>query len=281
MLKKAYVAPDGKTIQFTNLVLTSDDGSKAFQKSGLHSFKDMMKDEAVKEYLETHLRKEIKVETNSYELDGSGDSTRPATAEEITIIMDEDFPDSELYSQDLWPINNSDNYKHPNGFTIKVNSLEEIDNQLKVIDSEETVKFKIKSPMGKEYELIPKLFLVEVEDFMMQKHHNLGLKFVYTDGEWEDYFTLNFGEYIGMKNTAYIDTNNCWYANQIYQTFIASNTGLTKRSGYCEYPLWQFREEFLKAVGEEIYQKYSDEYDNYMKEALGMEEPCEEPTMEM
>ena len=32
----------------------------------------------------------------------------------------------------------------------------------------------------------------------------------------------------------------------------------------CTYPLWQFKEEFLKEHGAENYKLYSDEYDQYM-----------------
>ena len=145
-------------------------------------------------------------------------------------------------------------------------------------------KFTISGFNDEKDELTPHLRLIEVTDFMGERMHNISLNFTrMADGAEMPFasFTLNFGEFLGMKNCAYVDTNNCWFADEILQTGIAEDTGLTKRSGYCEYPLWQFREEFLKAVGEEVYQKYSDEYDNYMKEAMGMEEPCEEPTMEM
>ena len=123
-----------------------------------------------------------------------------------------------------------------------------------------------------EVELHPKLDLIEVKDFMGETHHNLYIGFdYYEDGAKLPYadFTVSFGEYIGMKNCAYVDTNNCWFADELFKTGIARDTGFTKISGYCKYPLWQFKEEFLKSVDAKIYQKYSDEYDAYMEAAMG------------
>ena len=45
---------------------------------------------------------------------------------------------------------------------------------------------------------------------------------------------------------------------------MASSTGLSKHSGFWEYPLWCFDEEKLKEMGEEAYKIYSDAYDQYM-----------------
>ena len=45
---------------------------------------------------------------------------------------------------------------------------------------------------------------------------------------------------------------------------IAVDTGFTKQSGRCVYPLWLFKEEFLKEHGEANYNQYSDEFDRYM-----------------
>lgn len=144
--------------------------------------------------------------------------------------------------------------------------------------------FTISSFNDEKYEIKPHLYLVEVYDYMHEKQHNLGLNFTYKEDGMDmpfGNFTLNFCEFIGMKNCAYIDTNNCWYADEILQTGIAEDTGLTKLSGFCKYPLWQFKEEFLKTVDGDIYQKYSDEYDEYMRAAMLESENDEEPTMGM
>ena len=126
--------------------------------------------------------------------------------------------------------------------------------------------FKITDSFG-EVELYPKLDLIEVKDFMGEKHHNLYIGFDYEeDGAKLPYadLTVSFGEYIGMKNCAYIDTNNFRFANAILQTGIATETNLTKQSGFWEYPLWIFKPEFLSSVNQEKYEIYSKEYDNYM-----------------
>ena len=118
-----------------------------------------------------------------------------------------------------------------------------------------------------EVELHPKLDLIEVKDFMGETHHNLYIGFdYYEDGAKLPYadFTVSFGEYIGMKNCAYVDTNNCRFADAILKTGIATDTNLTKQSGFWEYPLWIFKPEFLSDIGKEKYEIYSKEYDKYM-----------------
>ena len=77
--------------------------------------------------------------------------------------------------------------------------------------------------------------------------------------------TKHFNEFIGQKNCAYVDTNNCPYADQLLEQGIAIDTGLTKKSGYYTYPLWQFNEDFLKSVNSKIYDLYSESYDEYME----------------
>lgn len=145
-------------------------------------------------------------------------------------------------------------------------------------------KFTISGFNDKKFEITAHLRLVEVIDFLGEKVHNLGLSFTHIeDGHELPFadFTVNFAEYIGVKNCAYVNTNNCWYADEILETGIAEDTGLTKISGFCKYPLWQFKEEFLRAVDEDVYRKYSDEYDEYMNAMMPNEEPDEEPTMGM
>lgn len=135
--------------------------------------------------------------------------------------------------------------------------------------------FIIKGFNDKEFNIKPRLGLMKVTDFMGKKMHNISLSFTYEDDGCEQpfaNFTLNFGEFIGMKNSAYIDTNNCWFSDEILQAGIAEDTGLYKLSGMCKYPLWQFKEEFLKSVNEDMYLRYSDEHDRYMKEYMPNDE---------
>ena len=126
---------------------------------------------------------------------------------------------------------------------------------------------KIKDFFDNEIEVIPKLFLYSVKDFMGKEMPGLGIQlYIEEDGSHEPYATLtvSFGEFIGMKNTAYIDVNNCNFAHQFLIDGIASDSCFTKHSGYCIYPLWIFTEEFLRDIGEETYKCYSEAYDNYM-----------------
>lgn len=136
---------------------------------------------------------------------------------------------------------------------------------------------------NQEFEITPHLGLIPVSDGLMGiTLYNIGLYFTYTElGEermWGN-FTVNFQEFIGIKNSAYIDTNNCWYAEQILETGIAKNTGFKKISGNFEYPLWVFDEAFLKGIDAETYRKYSKEYDEYVESMMGY---CdEEQTLKM
>ena len=134
--------------------------------------------------------------------------------------------------------------------------------------SEKTRTIKIKDLSGENVELIPKLFLYEVPEMMGKMMNVIGIQFLYEeDGAILPFatFTKVFGEFIGVKNVAYVDTNNCWFASQILEMGIAKETGFTKRSGFYEYPLWLFDEEFLREIGGDEYQKYSDAFDAYMK----------------
>ena len=138
------------------------------------------------------------------------------------------------------------------------------------------MEVKIKSMYTDEVETVQlKLALYEVVDALFgKKMPALAIlaETVEEDGEAYPYadVTVSFGEFIGMKNCAYIDTNNCTFTQDLLELRtksgkpIAVNTGLTKRSGFCEYPLWAFEEEFLREIGNEAYETYSKAYDEYM-----------------
>lgn len=141
--------------------------------------------------------------------------------------------------------------------------------------------YKIKIIGDREVEVTPKIQLYSVKDFMGNVLHGLAVNLDWIDPDTnmlEPYGTLtvSFGEYISAKNCAYIDTNNCPFAEQLLKYGIARDTGFTKQSGFCKYPLWEFKEEFLKEHGAENYKYYCDEYDKYMKENFGYDED-EEP----
>lgn len=126
----------------------------------------------------------------------------------------------------------------------------------------------IKDFRGREHKIIPKLFLYEVPDFMGNKMTIPGIQFyIREDGMLIPFATLtkSFGEFIGAKNCAYIDTNNCDFAPQLLDMDFVKDTGFTKESGRCVYPLWEFEENFLKEIGGDNYERYSYEYDEYMR----------------
>ena len=131
----------------------------------------------------------------------------------------------------------------------------------------ETPKLKV-AAYGEEFELIPEVALFLVPDFLGTEQLNLGIN-LYTkeDNGFHPFavLTKSFGEFIGQKNCAYIDTNNCPFADQLLAQGIAIDTGLTKQSGFCTYPLWQFNEDFLKSADSEHYKLYSEGFDAYME----------------
>lgn len=136
------------------------------------------------------------------------------------------------------------------------------------------MNYKIKVIGDVEVEVTPKVQLYSVLDFMGKNLHGIAvaLDFINPQSGMLEPFALitkSFGDYIGMKNCAYIDTNNCPFVEQLLEYGFARNTGFTKRSGFCEYPLWEFKEEFLKEHGAENYTLYRNEYDRYMKETFG------------
>ncbi len=139
--------------------------------------------------------------------------------------------------------------------------------------------FIIKGATGTLVELTPEVVLYNSLDYMGKPQFNLGIRLCCKDsGALEPYanLTVNFHEFIGMKNCAYIDTNNCPFANEILKTGVARDMGVTKQSGYCTYPLWEFDKKFLQQIGGETYQLYSDKYDEYMENAFADDEDMDD-----
>lgn len=141
--------------------------------------------------------------------------------------------------------------------------------------------YEVMDNFGEHYKLQPKVELYSVRDFMGQEMFGLAIaldEVLEASQETRAFgvLTVSFGEFIGLKNSAYIDTNNCWFAQQLLDKGMATDTGFRKSSGFCEYPLWVFKEEFLKEIESENYAKYSSCYDAYMKAAERMFGGCEE-----
>lgn len=122
---------------------------------------------------------------------------------------------------------------------------------------------------GSKIALRPRVELYSVTDLMGDELPGLAivLDMVAAPSEEDEQYailTKSFGEFIGLKNSAYIDVNNCPFAPQLLEQGFATDTGFYKDSGFCRYPLWQFREELLKEIGGANYEKYSQAYDEYM-----------------
>ena len=146
------------------------------------------------------------------------------------------------------------------------------------------MKYDITDFTGRQVTVSPRLALYAVKDFMGTELPGLAviLDDVTDPSEPEQYavLTVSFGEFIGMKNCAYIDTNNCDFAAQLQSQGLASDTGFYKASGFCKYPLWQFEEGTLREIDNDVYQKYSDAYDGYMASMYG-DEPDEDGIQEI
>lgn len=146
------------------------------------------------------------------------------------------------------------------------------------------MQLKIKDYFGKTITLQPRVGLYSVKGMMGENLPGLAIVLDQVKtGQVEQYavLTKSFGEFIGCKNSAYIDTNNCSFANHILEMGIAKDTGFYKQSGFCKYPLWVFDEEFLKKIGGTDYQRYSEAYDAYMKSFEQIENVENEEAQEM
>lgn len=129
--------------------------------------------------------------------------------------------------------------------------------------------FEVTNSLGEKLRLQPKVGLYSVWDFMGTEMPGLAIILDEVDASdriQEEYgvLTVSFGEFIGAKDCAYIDTNNMPFADQLLQYGIAEDTGFTKTSGFCEYPLWHFHESFLQEIGGEYYRQYSEAFKQYM-----------------
>ena len=145
------------------------------------------------------------------------------------------------------------------------------------------MKLEIRNFLGEQIQLEPRLGLYRVSDMMGKKLPGLAVFLdELTPAGREPYcaLTVSFGKFIGIKNSAYIDTNNCGFAGQLLKPEIAQATGLYKTSGFCRYPLWIFSEQFLKEVDAETYRKYAKEYDSYMSRRNPESEEAEETVPE-
>ena len=139
---------------------------------------------------------------------------------------------------------------------------------MKTENNDQSKDLKITNYFGDPVTLRPRVELYSVTDFMGTKLPGLAVvldEVGESPDDLEEYavLTVSFGEHISIKNSAYIDTNNCPFADQLLNQGIAEPTGLSKTSGFCTYPLWEFKEDFLKEIGGETYQEYAHAYEQY------------------
>ncbi len=129
-------------------------------------------------------------------------------------------------------------------------------------------KITIKDYFGRTVTVTPRLVLYNVNDIIGRELTIFGIELVHlTDGEnepFEDIITKSFGEFIVAKNCAYMDLNNSPYAKEFLEQGIAKDMGIVIHSGFCEYPLWRFDEDFLRDIGGTKYEQYSDKFNKYM-----------------
>lgn len=123
---------------------------------------------------------------------------------------------------------------------------------------------------GGKIRLKPRVELYDTRDYMGTQMPGLAIVLDEVDQNenvTEHYavLTVSFGEFLPVKNCAYIDANNCPFAPQLLAEGIAQDTGHSKISGFCEYPLWVFKENFLKEIGGDKYERYSEQFDAYMR----------------
>ena len=120
------------------------------------------------------------------------------------------------------------------------------------------MKFIIRS---EEHNLFPEISFYESFDFMGEEKQILALR-LYENNLPYAVVTKNFGEFIGLMNTSYIDINNCPWAVQLIEQGYAVDTGFHKDSGFCSYPLYQFTEKFFALFKDnEELKKYWKQFD--------------------
>ena len=120
---------------------------------------------------------------------------------------------------------------------------------------------------GGKYQVEPSLDLYSVKDFMGEEKVGLAitLNVVENNKVVEPFatFTVSFGEFIGIKDAVYIDTNNCNFAFQLKKQGFGVDSGITKQSGFWNYPLWIFEESLLRQINNDVYEEYAKQYEKF------------------
>ena len=113
--------------------------------------------------------------------------------------------------------------------------------------------------------LTPSIGLYSVTDFMGERKCGLAVKLKDSDGLPYTTLTVSFGEFIGIKNAAYIDSNNNpkELIDAVVEAGWMQDTGFTKVSGFCTYHLYIFDEQFLETANPDVYQEYREQYEDF------------------
>ena len=115
-------------------------------------------------------------------------------------------------------------------------------------------------------EVLVKLHLYQQEDCEGKDRPGIAIQLYLMDGTPWVTLTTSLGEFISIKNGSYVDENNVF--PDIIKTFenagYMKKTLLTKSSGFYQYPLYVFDEDFLKKAGKESYEIYEASYKDAM-----------------
>lgn len=154
--------------------------------------------------------------------------------------------------------------------TIKKENHMENKNQEPIADGIQSDynSIRINDYYGQDYTVKPHFMLYSVTDYLGRNMAIPGIHLTTETADGEEPFavlTKSFGEFLAVKDCAYVDTNNYPFADEFLKLGIAQDTGFTKQSGFCTYPLWKFNEDFWHQIGGEEYEKYSQNFDDYMR----------------
>ena len=115
---------------------------------------------------------------------------------------------------------------------------------------------------GGKIRLKPRVELYDTRDYMGKQMPGLAIVLDEVDQKenvTEQYavLTVSFGDFLALKNCAFIDTNGdpdfpVW----LIRNGLAIPTGVLQRSGFCEYPEYRFRADRLQELDPNGYASY-------------------------
>lgn len=122
--------------------------------------------------------------------------------------------------------------------------------------------------------LKPRVELYDTRDYMGKQMPGLAIVLDEVDQKenvTEQYavLTVSFGDFLRpFEKLCNFLTPQLPVRAALLSDEIAQDTGHSKISGYCEYPLWVFKEDFLKEIGGEKYEQYFEQFDAYMRREM-------------